>query len=109
MSVHNTLQADALDFFSDAANYGILLLANVAVAWMLFRYRKGDSNMRSMWLCSRNDAIANIAVIFAAGGVWVSGTGWPDLAVAVLIAGLALSSATNIITLARRELAASPA
>ncbi len=155
-----SLQADAMDFFADAANYGIslmvlgmgvrwragtalakgvamgligiwvltfavyraffeqtpdvaimgwvgflALIANGAVAWMLFHYRSGDSNMRSVWLCSRNDAIANVAVLLAAAGVWVTGTGWPDLVVGVLIAGLALTSGLQIIVQARRELA----
>ena len=82
----------------------VALLANAAVAWMLFRYRSGDSNMRSVWLCSRNDAIANVAVIVAASGVWATGTAWPDLLVGVLIAGLALTSAFQIVRQARQEL-----
>ena len=89
---------------------GVLALAaNVVVALMLFAYREGDSNMRSVWLCSRNDAIANIAVIMAASGVWASGTGWPDLAVGGVIAALALSSAFVVIRQARGELKAQTA
>ncbi|MHA1597288.1 MAG: cation transporter [Alphaproteobacteria bacterium] len=154
-----SLQADALDFFADAANYGISLLvlssglrvraqtamakgivmgilgiwvlglsvyhmaigqvpgavimggvgllaltANVVTAWMLYHYRDGDSNMRSVWLCSRNDAIANIAVLVAAVGVWNTGTGWPDVAVGVIIAGLGLSAGAQIFRLARTEM-----
>ena len=82
----------------------LALLANVISAGLLYRYRQGDSNMRSVWLCSRNDAIANIAVILAASGVWASKTGWPDLAVGVVIAGLALISAVTVIRQARGEI-----
>ena len=82
----------------------LALLANVISAGLLYRYRQGDSNMRSVWLCSRNDAIANIAVILAASGVWASKTGWPDLAVGVVIAGLALTSAVTVIRQARGEI-----
>ena len=82
----------------------LALVANVISAGLLYRYREGDSNMRSVWLCSRNDAIANIAVILAASGVWASKTGWPDLAVGVVIAGLALTSSVAVIRQARGEL-----
>lgn len=154
-----SLQADALDFFGDAVNYGITLfvatmalqirakaalfksatmaafglwvigyavyraatgntpdaevmggigllalVVNVGVAIMLYRYRSGDSNMRSIWLCSRNDALANIAVILAAGGVFVTASGWPDIAVAALIAGLSLSAAFQVMRQALAEL-----
>ncbi|NQV84893.1 MAG: cation transporter [Rhodospirillales bacterium] len=91
--------------FAVMGSIGLLaLVANVISAGLLFRHRDGDSNMRSVWLCSRNDAIANVAVIGAASGVWVSGAGWPDLAVAAVIAGLALSSGAQVILLARGEL-----
>ncbi|MBX2846713.1 MAG: cation diffusion facilitator family transporter [Acidiferrobacterales bacterium] len=154
-----SLQADALDFFGDAANYAIslfvlgmalnlraraslfkgitmgafgiwvlvnagyrayvgsepepsvmgtiallALVANVSVAVTLYRYREGDSNMRSIWLCSRNDAIGNIAVIVAAAGVFVSTSRWPDLVVAGLIASLSLSAAYQIIRLSITEI-----
>ncbi|NQU58950.1 MAG: cation transporter [Rhodospirillales bacterium] len=105
MAIHRVLFAHTPDVAIMGVVGVLALLANVFVAWILFRYRKGDSNMRSVWLCSRNDAIANIAVLIAAGGVWVSDTGWPDLVVGVLIAGLALSSATQVIAQARNELA----
>lgn len=82
----------------------LALAANVFCALVLYRFRSGDSNMRSVWLCSRNDAIANIAVIAAAGGVWASGTPWPDLAVGVLIAILGLSAGVSIVRQARGEL-----
>ena len=154
-----SLQADALDFLSDAANYGIslsvvglplfwraraalvkgasmglfgswvaantvyhaasgtlpqaevmgvigflALAANGCVALMLYRYRAGDANMRSVWICSRNDALGNIAVLLAALGVFGMGTGWPDLAVASIMATLALWGAVQIIVQARGEL-----
>jgi len=87
----------------------LALLANVVSAGLLYRYRQGDSNMRSVWLCSRNDALANIAVIIAASGVWATGSGWPDLAVGVVIAALALSSSVLVIRQARGELRAEAA
>ena len=77
--------------------------ANAGVAALLFRHRTGDSNRRSVWLCSRNDAIGNLAVLVAAAGVWGSGTGWPDYAVAAVIAGLNLSAAIQVIRQVRRE------
>jgi Co/Zn/Cd efflux system component len=91
--------------FTIMGSIGLLALAaNVISAGLLIRHRDGDINMRSVWLCSRNDAIANIAVILAASGVWASGTGWPDLAVAAVIAGLGLTSGAQIIKQARGEL-----
>lgn len=154
-----SLMADAIDFFGDAANYGIsltvlsmslvwraraallkgltmgvfglfvlvkalwafksglipeaytmgtigflALVANASVAFMLYAYREGDSNMRSVWLCSRNDAIGNVAVMLAALGVFGSGSGWPDLLVAIIMGGLGLSAATHVLTRARLEL-----
>ncbi len=154
-----SLQADALDFFGDAANYAIslsvlsmalawraraalikgismgvfgvwviaasamnvlggevpqaatmgivgfvALLANVGVAVLLFRFRDGDANMRSVWLCSRNDAIGNLAVMVAAVGVFGTGTLWPDIAVAAVMASLALSAAYETVRRALIEL-----
>jgi Co/Zn/Cd efflux system component len=159
-----SLQADALDFLGDAANYavslvvlglalrwragaalgkgivmgvfglwvagntlwhaylggvprsdvmsGIGLLAlvvNLAVACMLFRHRAGDSNRLSVWLCTRNDAIANIAVILAGAGVWLTGTQWPDIFVAAIIAILGLSSAWQVVRQALAELSGTAA
>jgi Co/Zn/Cd efflux system component len=153
------LQADALDFFGDAANYAISLLvlgmaiqvraraslfkgvtmglfglfvignagyrgflggtpestimgavamaaliANLGVAALLYRYRAGDSNMQSIWLCSRNDAIGNIAVMAAAGGVFATASRWPDLVVAAIIATLSLTAAFKIVRLALAEM-----
>ncbi len=70
----------------------LALVANVAVAWMLYACREGDANMRSVWLCSRNDAIGNVAVMAAALGVLGTGSAWPDLVTASIMAGLALHS-----------------
>ena len=73
---------------------GILaLIANLICVLILFRFRNGDANVRSVWLCSRNDAINNVAVIIAAGAVWLSASAWPDLLVALVMASLFLHSA----------------
>lgn len=154
-----SLQADALDFLADAANYGIslfvvgmalryrasaalakgmtmglfgvwvlamsiwhvihgtvpeaitmgavglaALLANAASFALLWVYRSGDSNMRSVWLCSRNDVIGNFAVLLAALGVFGTGTGWPDVIVASIMGSLALQGAWHVIRQASGEL-----
>jgi len=84
---------------------GALALAtNVGVAVLLYAYREGDANMRSVWLCTRNDAIGNVAVLLAALGVFGTGTRWPDLLVAAVMAGLALSAGLSVVRQARREL-----
>jgi Co/Zn/Cd efflux system component len=155
-----SLLADAIDFFGDAANYGlslfvlamgvaarartamfkaasmvlfgVLVLAraawaaksggapepltmgivgtlalatNVGVAVLLYAYREGDANMRSVWLCTRNDAIGNVAVLLAALGVFGTGTRWPDLLVATIMAALALAAGLSVVRQARQELA----
>lgn len=82
----------------------LALLVNTGVALMLYRYRNGDANMRSVWLCTRNDVIANFAVIAAAAGVFGSGTVWPDVAVAALLAVLGLSSGRVVMRQAFAEL-----
>ena len=82
----------------------LALLANVGVAAMLYAYREGDSNMRSVWLCSRNDALGNLAVLAAALGVFGTGSAWPDLLVAVIMAGLAVHSAGVVLRHAEGEL-----
>ncbi len=82
----------------------VALLANVGVAWMLYAWRDGDANMRSVWLCSRNDAISNLAVMAAALGVFGTGSNWPDLAVAAVMALLALSGAATVIRQSLQEL-----
>lgn len=75
----------------------LALAVNVGVAIMLYAWRNGDANMRSVWLCSRNDAIGNLAVMLAALGVFGTGTAWPDLAVAAIMAGLFLYSSASIL------------
>ncbi len=82
----------------------LALVANVASAGLLYAFRAGNANMRSVWLCSRNDAIGNVAVMLAAGGVFSLGSAWPDLLVALVMAGLALSSSVLIIRHASGEL-----
>jgi len=82
----------------------LALIANVAVAWMLYTWRNGDSNMRSVWLCSRNDAIGNVAVIVAGLMVAWTHSALPDLAVATLMAALSLQSSYVVIQQARGEL-----
>ncbi len=154
-----SLQADALDFFGDAANYaislfvvgmvlryramaamakgismglfglwvlgtvvlhalrgtvpepltmgaiGFLALAvNAAAFALLYAFREGDANMRSAWICTRNDVIGNLAVLCAAAGVLGTGTGWPDLIVAAIMATLALQGAWTVLRQALGEL-----
>lgn len=82
----------------------LALAANVASVVLLARYKDGDANVRSVWLCSRNDAIGNVAVMAAALGVWGTSTGWPDLIVAAIMAGLFLTSSTQILRQSFREL-----
>ncbi len=82
----------------------IALIANTSVAFMLYAYREGDANMRSVWLCSRNDAIGNVAVMLAGLGVFDSRSAWPDLSVAIIMAMLGLSAALHVIKRARLEL-----
>jgi Co/Zn/Cd efflux system component len=80
------------------------LIANGGVALMLYRFRTGDANMRSVWICSRNDAIGNAAVLLAAMGVFGTGTGWPDVSVAAIMGGLGLWGGWQIVRHARSEL-----
>jgi Co/Zn/Cd efflux system component len=83
----------------------LALLVNVGAAVLLYAFRDGDANMRSVWLCSRNDAIGNAAVMLAAAGVFGTGTLWPDVGVAVLLAMLGLWAAKDVVGRARIELA----
>lgn len=154
-----SLRADAIDFFGDAANYGVslyvlglalrfrsyasllkagsmgifgfwvmgtviynaltgaaphaptmtimgisALVVNLAVAMMLYKYRDGDSNMRSVWLCTRNDAIGNIAVVIAALGVYFTASMWPDLVIAAGMGALSIHSSYLVISQVRQEL-----
>jgi Co/Zn/Cd efflux system component len=82
----------------------LALAANLGVAALLYAFREGDANMRSVWLCTRNDAIGNVAVLLAAVGVFGTGTRWPDLAVAGIMAALALAAGTSVLRQARAEL-----
>jgi Co/Zn/Cd efflux system component len=157
-----SLQADALDFLGDSANYAIslfvvglalryrataallkgatmgvfglwvigtvvwhavhgtlpsaftmgtvglaALVANAASFGLLWAYRTGDANMRSAWICTRNDVLGNLAVLLAALGVFGTGTGWPDIAVAVIMASLALHGAWVVLGQSRTEMRAS--
>jgi len=102
MALHGTLPA--------AETMGIIgvlaLVANLACAVMLWRHREGDANRRSVWICSRNDAIGNIAVVAAAAGVFGTGTAWPDILVAVVLAALGISGGWQIVSQALAELRA---
>ena len=85
---------------------GILALAaNLTSVLLLTRYKDGDANVRSVWLCSRNDAIGNVAVMLAAIGVWATASAWPDIIVATIMAGLFLYSSFQIVTQSRAEFA----
>lgn len=83
----------------------LALAANLGVAALLYAWRSGDANMRSVWLCTRNDAIGNLAILLAALGVLGTGTAWPDLIVAGVMGVLALSAARQVTAQARQELA----
>jgi Co/Zn/Cd efflux system component len=83
---------------------GVLALAaNLTSVLLLLPYKDGDANVRSVWLCSRNDAIGNVIVMFAALGVWSTATAWPDLAVAAVMAGIFLTSSVQILRQACAE------
>ena len=81
----------------------LALAANLLSVVILAKYRDGDANVRSVWLCSRNDAIGNVAVILASVAVWWSGTAWPDLVVALVMSGLFVWSAKSIFVQAMQE------
>jgi cation diffusion facilitator family transporter len=80
----------------------LALAANFASVLILLRYKEGDANVRSVWVCSRNDAIGNIAVMIAAIGVWITASRWPDLIVAAIMAGIFVTSSAQIL---RRSIA----
>ena len=84
----------------------LALAANAVCLTLLWRHRADDINMRSVWLCSRNDIIANVSVLCAAAGVWLTGSGWPDIAVGLALAALFLKSAFGVLSEARAELRA---
>lgn len=101
------IYAYLLDIPPEAITMGIIgaiaLLANVITAVILYAFRDGDSNMKSVWLCSRNDAIGNVAVIFAAIGVFGTGSLWPDMIVAVIMASLGLTAGYQVVKQALQE------
>lgn len=107
LTAYNFLQGKV----PEAATMGLIgflaLVANTSVAVMLFRFRQGDANMESVWLCSRNDAIGNLAIMLAALGVFGTGSALPDLGVALVMVVLALWAAVTVIRRARIELNAS--
>lgn len=86
----------------------LALAANLVSAFLLYRHRHGDANMRSVWLCTRNDVLGNLAVILAGAGVFASGSNLPDVAVGAVMATLALTSARQVLRQARRELRPAP-
>ena len=99
--------AGSLPNYHEMSIVGVLaLLANVTAAALLYTFREGDSNMRGVWICSRNDAIGNLLVIAAAGGVFLTNSNLPDLLVALALSALALKGASTIIRQARQELRA---
>ena len=85
----------------------LALAANLGVAALLYAYRSGDANMRSVWLCTRNDALGNLAVLAAAAGVFGTGQAWPDLIVAAVMATLALSASRTVLLQVRDEMRSS--
>jgi Co/Zn/Cd efflux system component len=99
-SMHGTLP----NAFTMGAVGIAALTANAASFGLLWAFREGDANMRSAWICTRNDVLGNLAVLFAAAGVFGTGTGWPDVIVATIMAGLALQGATTVIQRSLGEL-----
>jgi Co/Zn/Cd efflux system component len=99
-TVHGTLP----NAFTMGAVGVAALIANAASFGLRWAYRSGDANMRSAWVCTRNDVLGNLAVLLAALGVFGTGTGWPDVIVAVVMAGLAIQGAVVVIRQSLREL-----
>lgn len=87
----------------------VALAANLLCLLLLSRHRGDDINMRSAWLCSRNDVIANVGVLVAAVGVGLTGAAWPDVAMGLVLAAMFGSSAIGVIRAARRQLRLAPA
>jgi Co/Zn/Cd efflux system component len=102
------IQGGAPEPVTMSAVGALALTVNVTAALMLFRFRDGEANVRSVWLCSRNDAIGNVAVMLAGAGVWASDTAWPDLVVAAFMASLFLHSASRIVSQAIAERSENP-
>jgi len=108
-SVYHALAGSAPEAQVMGVVGGLALAANLACALMLFGFRGGDANLRAVWLCSRNDAIGNLAVLAAAAAVFASGTAWPDLVVGLVMAGLAIWAGLSVMRQARGELVTGPA
>lgn len=104
LTLHNLVEGSTPEPATMGLIGALALAANVSVALMLYRHRTGDANMQSVWLCSRNDAIGNLAVLIAAAGIYGSGTPWPDLLVACLMAALAIKSSISVVKASLREL-----
>ena len=102
-TVYNYMQGIPPEAITMRVVGGRALVANVVAAVILYRFRDGDSNMKSVWLCSRNDAIGNVAVILAAVGVFGGGSLLPDIIVAVIMAGLGLTAGYQVIKKAWAE------
>ena len=94
-----------LPMFEAIGAIGLLALAaNGMCFYLLWRHRENDINMSSVWLCSRNDIIANVTVLFAAAGVWLTQSGWPDIAVGLALSALFLRSALHVLRESLKEL-----
>ncbi len=106
MTAYRVLVLGVPDAAMMGAIGGLAFAANLASVLILLRFRGGDANMRSVWLCSRNDMFGNLAVILAASGVFASGAGWPDLVVATVMALLFVSGAAQVLRQATGELKA---
>jgi Co/Zn/Cd efflux system component len=104
-AVWNIAQGSVPEAMTMGVIGALALIANVSVAVLLYAYRNGDANMRSVWLCTRNDALGNVAVMFAALGVFGTASLWPDVLVAAFMASLAIYSGVQVIQHANRELA----
>lgn len=107
-TLHHALQPELPAPLIMAVISVVALAVNVGCAVLLYKYRGGDSNRESVWICSRNDAIGNIAVMIAAAGVFASSTIWPDIIVAAILGWLAVTGAWRIIRSARKELKNDP-
>lgn len=103
-TLHHALQPELPEPLLMTIISVVALTVNVGCAVMLYKHRSGDSNRESVWICSRNDAIGNIAVMIAAAGVFASSTIWPDIIVAIILGWLAISGAVRIIKSAKKEL-----
>lgn len=104
MTINHLIAGTVPEPYTMGAIGFVALAVNVVVGLILYRFRNGDSNMRAVWICTRNDTLGNLAVMAAASGVFATGTAWPDLAVAAFMAALALWGSAQVILHARREL-----